>query len=407
MLRPYFFGLDSMPMMQHLPQHAFVPSWSLLLSTVVVGLSVGVLSLLLTAAIYAAEDTFHRLPIHWMWWPAIGGLVVGIGGYFEPRALGVGYDVVLEILQGKMLLGVMLGLMVAKAVMWAIALGSGTSGGVFAPFLIVGGILGAIEAHYLPGGDVQLCALIGMGAVLSGTMRAPLTGAIFALEFTYDTGALVPLVLGSILSYGFTVLTMKRSILTEKVARRGLHVSQEYGVDPLERLSVAQVMSGDVVTIPAAMPIQQLVKQFFLGPKSKQHQGYPVVATDGSLLGVITKTDLLDEWAEGLSPESSGEGKRVAPIIAYDMMSSPPITAFPQETCREAVERMVQTGIGRLVVVDAADPTRILGMATRSDVLKSRARLVDEEQSRERFYSARSGSRRRGTPKTDPPRKTA
>jgi CBS domain-containing protein len=249
-----------------------------------------------------------------------------------------------------------------------------------------------------------------MAAVMGGTMRAPLTGAIFALELTYDTGALVPLLVGSILSYGFTVLTMKRSILTEKVARRGYHISQEFGVDPLERLSVAQVMSSAVVTIPAAMPIHQLVRQFFLGPKGKQHQGYPVVAEDGSLLGIITKSDLLDEWADGLSGDKPADAARPHPIIAFDMMSSPSITALPEETCRAAVERMVQTGVGRLVVVDPDAESRILGMVTRSDVLKSRSRLVDEEESRERFYMARRrliGGRDDSAPKSGPPRKTA
>ncbi len=408
MLRPFFFGDKSMPMMQNLHPHAFVPSWSLLLSTVVVGLSVGVLSLILTWGIYAAEDAFEHFPIHWMWWPAIGGLVVGISGFFQPKVLGVGYDLVHAILQGNLPLKVMLGLMILKAIAWAIALGSGTSGGVFAPFLIIGGSLGAIEAGFLPGHDVQLCALIGMAGVLSGPLRAPLTGAIFALEFTYDTGALVPLVLGSVLSYGFTVLTMKRSILTEKVARRGLHVSQEFGVDPLERVTIGQVMSRDVVTIPAMMPIPQLVKQFFLGPKSKQHQGYPVVSAEGRLLGMITKTDLLDEWAEGLAPDRPAVSDSATPIIAFDMMSTPPVTAFPHETCRTVVERMLQTGIGRLVIVDVDDPTHVVGMATRSDVLKSRAKLVDEEMSRERFYKAGGKWRRGGkAPKTDPPRKTA
>jgi chloride channel protein, CIC family len=409
LLRPYFFGPDSVPLV-HLTAHPFLPSWTLLGSTAIVGLSVGVLSLVLTAAVYATEDAFHRLPIHWMWWPMIGGLAVGIGGYFEPRALGVGYDVIFEVLKGDMLVKVMLGLMVAKALMWALALGSGTSGGVLAPLLMCGGILGALEANYLPGHDVQLYALVGMAAVMGGTMRAPLTGAIFALELTYDTGALVPLLVGSILSYGFTVLTMKRSILTEKVARRGYHISQEFGVDPLERLSVAQVMSSAVVTIPAAMPIHQLVRQFFLGPKGKQHQGYPVVAEDGSLLGVITKSDLLDEWADGLSGDKPADAARPHPIIAFDMMSSPSITALPEETCRAAVERMVQTGVGRLVVVDPDAESRILGMVTRSDVLKSRSRLVDEEESRERFYMARRrliGGRDDSAPKSGPPRKTA
>jgi H+/Cl- antiporter ClcA len=396
LLRPYFFGANSVPLVDHLPPHAFLPSWDLLGSTIVVGLSVGLLSLVLTSAVYATEDAFHHLPIHWMWWPMIGGLAVGIGGYFEPRALGVGYDVIFDVLRGKLLFEAMFGLMLVKAVIWALALGSGTSGGVLAPLLMTGGILGAIEAHWLPGHDAQLCALVGMAAVIGGTMRAPLTGAIFALELTYDTGALVPLLVGSILSYGFTVLTMKRSILTEKIARRGLHVSQEFGVDPLERLSVAQVMSSEVVTIPAATPIEQLVRQFFLGPKSKQHQGYPVVELDGGLLGVITKTDLLDEWSMELSADKPADALRANPIIAFDLVTGPPITAYPDESCRTAVERMVQTGVGRLVIVEPDEPARILGIVTRSDLLKSRARLADEEDHRERFFLARGRSSQRG-----------
>ncbi len=203
---------------------------------------------------------------------------------------------------------------------------------------------------------------------------------------------------------------MKRSILTEKVARRGYHISQEYGVDPLERLSVGEVMSSPVVTIPAAMPIKQLVRRFFLGPKGKQHQGYPVVGEDGSLLGIVTKTDLLDEWADGLSGDKPADETNPNPIIAFDMMSSPPVTALAEETCRAAVERMVQTGIGRLVVVDPDQPARIVGMVTRSDVLKSRSRLVDEEESRERFYLSRNRVTKQGdgsAPTSGPPRKTA
>jgi CBS domain-containing protein len=202
---------------------------------------------------------------------------------------------------------------------------------------------------------------------------------------------------------------MKRSILTEKIARRGLHVSQEFGVDPLERLSVAQVMSSEVVTIPAASPLEQLVRQFFLGPKSKQHQGYPVVALDGDLLGVLTKSDLLDEWSLELSPDKSAEVLRANPIIAFDLVTGPPITAFPEESCRTAVERMVQTGVGRLVVVEPDEPGRILGIVTRSDLLKSHARLANEEDHRERFFLARARSNRHGVdmgPEAGPTKKT-
>src|SRR5262249_10918337 len=160
-----------------------------------VGLLAGVLALLLTLAVYTMEDLFHRLPIHWMWWPALGGLVVGVGGYFRPHALGVGYDLIRGLLRGDIaelihadadtLLGTVLALVVVKGVIWSVALGSGTSGGVLAPLLIMGGALGFVESAFLPAGDTRLWALVGMAAVLGGTMRSPLTGAIFALELTH------------------------------------------------------------------------------------------------------------------------------------------------------------------------------------------------------------------------------
>jgi chloride channel protein, CIC family len=199
------------------------PSVATLLSCVPVGLLGGVLALLLTLAVYAAEDAFQRLPIHWMWWPALGGLIVGIGGYFQPRALGVGYDNIEELLHGQYVLPTLVSLLIVKSLIWALALGSGTSGGVLAPLLIMGGALGALEYHLglAQGGDAQLWPLVSMAAVMGGTMRSPLTGVLFAVELTHDTHALLPLLIATAFAHAFTVLVMKRSILTEKVARRG------------------------------------------------------------------------------------------------------------------------------------------------------------------------------------------
>jgi H+/Cl- antiporter ClcA len=202
------------------------PGGTALMSAVVAGLFAGGLSLFLTGAVYACEDAFHRLTIHWMWWPAIGGIVVGIGGLIQPRALGVGYDIIDELLRGDYVPHLLIGLMIVKCLIWAVALGSGTSGGVLAPLLIMGGALGALEASFLPGGDERLWPLVGMAAVMGGTMRSPLTGVVFALELTYDIRTLLPLMIASVVAHGFTVLVMKRSILTEKVARRGHHISR-------------------------------------------------------------------------------------------------------------------------------------------------------------------------------------
>ena len=193
-----------------------------LLAAALVGLLAGVLAMVLTAAVYAAEDAFHRLPIHWMWWPALGGLVVGLGGLIQPRALGVGYDIIDDLLTGRYIRAALVALIVVKGMIWSIALGSGTSGGVLAPLLIMGGALGALVSTVLPGGDRSLWPLVSMAAVLGGTMCCPLTSAIFALELTQDINTLPALLIASTVAHGFTVLAMKPFILTEKVGAEGL-----------------------------------------------------------------------------------------------------------------------------------------------------------------------------------------
>jgi chloride channel protein, CIC family len=209
---------------------------------VVVGILAGALSATLTGAVYAAEDRFARLPIHWMWWPAIGGAAIGVGGYFFPQALGVGYDVIAGLLQGDMPTRVILGILVVKSTIWSVSLGSGTSGGVLAPLLMIGGALGGLEARFLPLEGVGFWPLVSMGAILGGTMRSPLTAVVFALELTHDVGVMLPLLLAVTVSHGFTVLALRRSILTEKIARRGYHLSREYSIDPLEIIFAREVM---------------------------------------------------------------------------------------------------------------------------------------------------------------------
>jgi H+/Cl- antiporter ClcA len=379
LLRPYLLGAG--PMFPVVP-HEILPTASLL-GSVLVGLLAGVLALLLTAAVYAAEDAFHRLPIHWMWWPALGGLVVGIGGLIQPRALGVGYDIIGDLLSGRYDSRSLLALIVVKAIIWAVALGSGTSGGVLAPLLIMGGALGALESTILPGGDRTLWPLVSVAAALGGTMRSPLTSVVFALELTHDINVLPALLIASTVAHGFTVLVMKRSILTEKVARRGYHISREYSVDPLERLSVGEVMTSEVVTIPASMPLRELMTGYFFSGGGRRHPGYPVVGQDGKLLGVITRSNFLDQWIDALSTGTTiGQG----PIIAYDLIDGPVVTACPGESCRAAAERMAQANVKRLPVVGPDDPDCLLGIVSLGDLLRARQHLLDEESRRERFY---------------------
>jgi H+/Cl- antiporter ClcA len=374
-------------------------------SCAILGVVAGALALFLTLAVYAMEDAFHWLPIHWMWWPAIGGLAVGIGGYFQPHALGVGYDIIEGMLQGDVhkllgtapdaILWALLGLIAVKCCIWSTALGSGTSGGVLAPLLIMGGAAGAILGRFLPGGDLPLWALVGMAAVLGGTMRSPLTGAVFALELTHDINTLPALLLASVVAHGFTVLLMKRSILTEKVARRGYHVSREYSVDPLERLDLGVVMTKDVITIPASLPVQKLLQKYFQGGAALRHQGYPVVDSAGNLVGVVTRRCLLEDWVVAALDKTAGDGGPAAgPIIAYDLIGREPITVKAWESCRTAAERMAQAGVGRLVVVADDNPRRVVGIVTRSDLLKPRARHVEEEGVRARFIELGRASAR-------------
>jgi H+/Cl- antiporter ClcA len=234
------------------PAHPAFIGFSGLAGCVLAGVLAGALSALLTAAVYAAEDGFAQLPIHWMWWPTLGGLVIGTGGFFFPEALGVGYDTIGALLQGDVTSRTLLGILVVKAIIWSVSLGSGTSGGVLAPLLMMGGALGGVEAWVLPNLGVGFWPLVSMGAILGGTMRSPLTGVIFALELTHDVNMLLPLLVAVSVAHGFTVLVLKRSILTEKIARRGYHLTREYAIDPLEILFAREVMQ----TSDTAFPVQ-------------------------------------------------------------------------------------------------------------------------------------------------------
>ncbi|HUO31610.1 MAG TPA: chloride channel protein, partial [Bryobacteraceae bacterium] len=227
-----------------------------LLGCLLAGLAAGILSILVTEAVYGSEDVFRKLPLHWMWWPAIGGLVIGLGGMIFPQALGVGYDTIGALLEGDVPRKMIVGILLVKPVIWAVSLGSGTSGGVLAPLLMMGGALGGIEAMFLPHEGAGFWPLVSMAAMLGGTMRAPLTAVVFALELTHDVNMLLPLLLAVMVAHSFTVLILKRSILTEKVARRGYHLSCEYEVDPLEILSVAEVMRTNIVAVPEGTQVR-------------------------------------------------------------------------------------------------------------------------------------------------------
>ncbi len=295
-----------------------------LLIAVPLGILVGFAAAGLSRMMYGLEDAFEhfcgRVHIHWMWWPAIGGIGIGVGGYFFPRGLGVGYDNIAELLRGNAPLALLLGLIIAKSLMWAFSLSSGTSGGVLAPLLMIGAAIGESAAHlaHLPGQTQALWALMGMGAMLSGALGVPLTAVLFSLELTHALPAILPLVLACTASYLVTSLIMPRSILTEKLGRRGYHLSREYGVDPLELLTAAEVMTE----LPPGDEI------------------------------LVGKPDHL--------PESY---------------------VFSDETCRAVAEEMATTGLMSLLVVDR-ETNRLLGSVGAAELLAGRRRAVKRESDR-------------------------
>ncbi|MBS0308358.1 MAG: chloride channel protein [Proteobacteria bacterium] len=340
-----------------------------LASCVLAGLLAGALSWLMSTSLYKVEDWFARLPLHWMWWPALGGLAVGIGGYLEPRALGVGYDVIGELLQQHLAARFVLGFLICKALMWIIALGSGTSGGVLAPLLMLGAGLGVLLAPLLPGTTPALWPLVFMAATLGGMMRAPMMAVIFAFELTHDANALLPLLTASAVAYGFTVLTMSRSILTEKIARRGYHIYREYGVDSMERHSVAEVMARTTDAIDANASIADTLAAHFNDAQS--HLPRPVVR-DGAVLGMANRAALIAGMDKpGISKMSDLFGM------------NPPIVALPEESCRTVAGRLAVHDLGRVPVVADVQSHRLIGVVSRADLLKPLAGVFEEEQRRE------------------------
>jgi CIC family chloride channel protein len=360
------------------PFTGFTPiSLTALLCWMLVGLLGGLLSGLLTRLVYACEDGFQKLPIHWMWWPMLGGLVVGIGGLIEPQALGVGYDNIAQMLQGTMLPTGALMLLGVKAIIWAVALGSGTSGGVLAPLLIIGGSLGAALAHLLPAASPGFWALLAMSATMGGTMRSPLTATFFAAEVTGNTHVLLPLLAACVTAHVVTVLLMRRSILTEKVARRGHHLAREYRVDPFSLARAQDIMVTDVQTVPGSMTLHQAAT--FLTEPSTNHPSFPVIDADRQVLGTVDPPAVL-AWRRA--------GKHRHSTLAELLAATRPIVTYPDEYLDAVIERMSRANIAHIPVI-ARETPRLVAYIGWKDLMQVRARLQAEEHDRVVFFRVR------------------
>ena len=361
------------------------PSVAGLLCWVLIGLVSGLLSGLLTRLVYACEDLFLKIPIHWMWWPAIGGVVVGVGGLIDPHALGLGYDNITEMLHGGTVPAAGLLLLVVKAVIWAVALGSGTSGGVLAPLLIMGGGLGVALAPWLPAASAGFWPLLAMAAILGGTMRSPLTATFFAVEVTGNTHVLLPLATACITSHLVTVLLLRRSILTEKIARRGHHLLREYRVDPFALATVSEVMTRDVQTLPANMTLEQTLA--FLADPATRHPSFPVIDEQRQVLGVVDPP-LVQSWLRA--------GKPPEAVLGALLVGTAVPLASPDEYLDGIITRMVKTNAAHVPVV-ARDDSKLVGYLSWRDLLRAWEQAQQQEIQRTLFYHFGGGARHRKT----------
>jgi len=358
-----------------IPGHASINGFDLL-GAAVIGVACGFGAWVMTQAVYLFEDAFKKLTkhLHWMWWPMIGGLIIGLGGLVDPRALGVGYGTIHAELLGKLTIGALILLVVVKLVIWSGGLGSGTSGGILAPILMMGAAIGGMAGHLLPGATPGVWALVGLAGALAGVTRSPFTAIIFAFELTYDQHILLPLLVAATIAHLVSVLVLKRSILTEKVARRGFHVMREYSVDPLEATFVREVMDTEVFTIDPEDRLADIYLALPEGSTERRQRLYPVLDSENRLRGVLP-------WSMVISAKDD-PNRRV-----QESMVEVLITAYPDEILRSVADRMAAHQVSVIPVVDRDDETHLDGLITQFDLLKAREKLLVEERHTERILT--------------------
>ncbi len=355
----------------------------------IIGLVLGVASVGVTRAVYWTEDLFEHLPINWMWWPAIGGLAVGAIGYFAPRTLGVGYSNISDIISNQLPLRMMAFLCAMKFVSWSIALGSGTSGGTLAPLLTIGGggggLVGAFLLWLVPasGLDLRAAALVGMASMFAGASRALLASVVFAFETTLQSNGLLPVLAGSTLGFFAARLLMQNSIMTEKIARRGLRIPQDYDADAFARTTISEIMDETPKTLPANGTLAELADKISRhDPAVSAYQAWPLLDTEGRLAGIITRSDML----------RAIDGSRDRTMSLIEAGHSALVVAYPDESVYDGIARMLTHGIGRLPVVSRTEPKKLVGYISRTSLLSARLTPLHQETRRDKgWYRAWKG----------------
>ena len=353
-----------------------------MIGALIVGLAAALLSTGLSRVLYGVEDLFERLPVHWMWWPAIGGVVVGIGGLIFPPALGVGYAVIERLVTDDVTWKLLIGVLLVKSFIWTFSLGSNTSGGILAPLLMIGGAMGAALGHVLTPVSQGAWAVVGMSSVLAAAIGAPLTAAMLAVELTHNGGLMLPVLLACVVSYAMGVLLQPRSILTERLSRRGFHLSREYGVDPLETVMVRDAMHTSVFALSADATRQDaadwLAKMNQRGSEAWSHwqRLFPLVDAAGNLSGVLTRSQMIT---------AAEAGELHKPLL--DSGSAKPAVIWPRETLRSAAERMAESKLTSFPVVDTNGA--LVGILNIDDLLTARGKASLRDSDRKRVLTLR------------------
>ncbi|MEQ9618375.1 MAG: chloride channel protein [Deltaproteobacteria bacterium] len=351
--------------------HIAPASSGALIVYIALGAVVGLCAVLVTKSVFKLEDLFAKLPIHWMWWPALGAIAVGVIGYFAPDTLGVGYNVINEILSGEITGKVLIALFILKFISWSIALSSGTSGGTLAPLFTIGGGLGATLGSLViiisPTLEIDpnVAALVGMAAMFAGASRAFLASVIFAFETTLQPFGLLPLLGGCAAAYLISGLLMRHTIMTEKIQRRGVHVPVEYGTDALEKMLVRDIATYEVVSLKGSKSVGDANSWLDSEFPGSSHQGFPILDDGENLIGVLTRRDL--------SIKDVHHDTRISELIKMS-----PHVIYEDNTLRDAINLMAENAIGRLPVVMHSNPRKVIAMVSRSDIVTAYKRNLDE-----------------------------
>ena len=365
-LRLALVGSDPVFAMSHLQPPGLAAQGCYL----IIGLVMGFAAVVITRAVYLVEDLFEKLPLHWMWWPPLGAIAVGVVGYFEPRTLGVGYQNISQIISNDLPVAAVASLCGLKFISWSISLGSGTSGGTLAPLFTIGGGLGVVVGSGLivmfpfAGIDLRIAALVGMAALFAGASRAMLASAVFAFETTLEPLGLLPLLGGCAAAYLVASLLMKNSIMTEKIARRGVRPPVEYLSDPLDQILAHEIASSEVIALKASQTVGEVRQWIIEGNGAASHQGFPILDDSRVLLGVLTRRDLL--------ATEIAEHRLVGELVHHPLKY-----VYHDCTVRQIVDHLVNHNVGRMPVVDRRTK-QLVGIVTRSDVLQAYRRSIQE-----------------------------